>query len=506
MENETNQLLKSLHINEQLNYDESIPILENFIDAEVYELSPQIWHLENDTYILIIDFNSKTYKHLTKPYEDIESEGFIFNFHGEMIGEISKNQSIKNSQEGYNIKLPVGKSILTNEEYYWKFANTNLKNYNIIIDGKASSQKYHLLENFIINLSKSNIPSIIIDTNNNFQNLDNLIPDKVSRGIVINPRQTNKPDNKEYVNANIVDKVTEKYKVLDSDVYKKVLKKASHKSFNTNKNTKKFNPKLPFNPFKKYPVYSSKTYKLEDNTSVARRFIKIIDNIFSDLSSDELNELYFICLKSLEKYRNLNLSQLQNELNILKADNILSSLQDLFEDEPFTKGGKYDWSFLNDYTGKVKIIDLSPYEESTQKFIYDIILYDLYNFKITEGFFDFPFFTVLDNSQNINFSDNSIINKLLVKGKEYGFSFAFLTENIETIKSLNSVEDRIYFTPNDNSLDYIVKLLDSIDDGKSWKEDLLNLDDDECIISNYSKSSDGNLYLKPDLLKLSKLD
>ena len=325
-------------------------------------------------------------------------------------------------------------------------------------------------------------------------------------GIVINPRQTNKPDNKEYVNANIVDKVTEKYKVLDSDVYKKVLKKASHKSFNTNKNTKKFNPKLPFNPFKKYPVYSSKTYKLEDNTSVARRFIKIIDNIFSDLSSDELNELYFICLKSLEKYRNLNLSQLQNELNILKADNILSSLQDLFEDEPFTKGGKYDWSFLNDYTGKVKIIDLSPYEESTQKFIYDIILYDLYNFKITEGFFDFPFFTVLDNSQNINFSDNSIINKLLVKGKEYGFSFAFLTENIETIKSLNSVEDRIYFTPNDNSLDYIVKLLDSIDDGKSWKEDLLNLDDDECIISNYSKSSDGNLYLKPDLLKLSKLD
>ena len=127
-------------------------------------------------------------------------------------------------------------------------------------------------------------------------------------------------------------------------------------------------------------------------------------------------------------------------------------------------------------------------------------------FKNTEGFFDFPFFTVLDNSQNINFSDNSIINKLLVKGKEYGFSFAFLTENIETIKSLNSVEDRIYFTPNDNSLDYIVKLLDSIDDGKSWKEDLLNLDDDECIISNYSKSSDGNLYLKPDLLKLSKLD
>ena len=430
-------------------------------------------------------------------YNQQDVDGFIV---------YSENQSIKNSQEGYNIKLPVGKSILTNEEYYWKFANTDLKNYNIIIDGKYSSKKYSLLENFIIKLSKYNIPSIIIDTNNNFQNLDNLIPDKVSRGIVINPRQTNKPDNKEYVNANIVDKVTEKYKVLDSDVYKKVLKKASHKSFNTNKNTKKFNPKLPFNPFKKYPVYSSKTYKLEDNTSVARRFIKIIDNIFSDLSSDELNELYFICLKSLEKYRNLNLSQLQNELNILKADNILSSLQDLFEDEPFTKGGKYDWSFLNDYTGKVKIIDLSPYEESTQKFIYDIILYDLYNFKITEGFFDFPFFTVLDNSQNINFSDNSIINKLLVKGKEYGFSFAFLTENIETIKSLNSVEDRIYFTPNDNSLDYIVKLLDSIDDGKSWKEDLLNLDDDECIISNYSKSSDGNLYLKPDLLKLSKLD
>ena len=225
------------------------------------------------------------------------------------------------------------------------------------------------------------------------------------------------------------------------------------------------------------------------------------------MSSDELNELYFICLKSLEKYRNLNLSQLQNELNILKADNILSSLQDLFEDEPFTKGGKYDWSFLNDYTGKVKIIDLSPYEESTQKFIYDIILYDLYNFKISEGFFDFPFFAVLDNSQNINFSSNSIINKILVKGKEYGFSIALVIDDESKIKtsSLNTIEDRIYFASDDDSVDAIIKLLDSIDDGgKSWKEDLLNLDEDKCILCTYTISDDGELMpLKPIILNLN---
>lgn len=506
MENETNQLLMSLHINEELNYDESIPILENFMDADVKELSSRLWYLESDAYILIIDFNEKTYKNLTKPYEDIESEGFIFNFHGEMIGEISNNQFIENSHDGYNIKIPVGKSTITGEKYYWQFANTHLKNYNIMIEGKSSKSKYHLIENFIVRLSDENIPSIVIDTNNNFKNLDDLLADKLSRGVKITPRQVNMPDNKEYVNANIVDKVTEKYKDLDSDVYAKVVEKASHKSFNTNKNVKKANPKLPFNPFKKYPKYSLNGFTLEDNPSVARRFIRIINNIY-DISPDELNELYIICLKSLEKYRHLNLDHLKNELDMIKADGILSSLKDLFDDEPFAKGGKYDWSFLNESTGKVKIIDLSPYTESTQKFIYDIILYDLYNFKISEGFFDFPFFAVLDNSQNINFSSNSIINKLLVKGKEYGFSLALLMDDESKIKTstLNTIEDRIYFAPEDDSVDAIVKLLDSIDDGgKSWKEDLLNLDEDKCILCTCDISDDGDLMpLKPIILNLN---
>ncbi|WP_295723258.1 hypothetical protein [uncultured Methanobrevibacter sp.] len=492
MENETNQLLKSLHINEQLKYDESIPILENFKDAKVKELSSRIWHLESDTYILIIDFNDKTYKNLTKPYADIESEGYIFNFHGEMIGEISNNPSIKNSQAGYNIKLPVGKSPFKEEEYYWQFANTHQKNYNIIIEGKSSKSKYALLESFIVNLSRENIPSIIIDTNNHFKNLDNLLTDKLSRGVKLTPRQVNIPDNKEYVNANIIDKVTEKYKDLDSEVYKKVVEKASHKSFNTTKNIKKANPKLPFNPFKKYSKYSLNGFTLEDNPSVARRFIRIVNNVY-DISPDELNELYFICLKSLEKYRHLNLDHLKNELDMIKADSILSSLKDLFVDEPFAKGGKYDWSFLNESTGKVKIIDLSQYTESTQKFIYDIILYDLYNFKITEGFFDFPFFTVLDNSQNINFSSNSIINKLLVNGKEYGFSIALLMDDERKIKTstLNTIEDRIYFASDDESIDSIVEILDNLNENdSSWKNDLLNLDEDQYIVS-VNLNSDG---------------
>ncbi len=498
MEHETNQLLGQLHINEVLEYDESIPILTEFMDAEVNELSPQLWHLESDTYILIIDFNSKTYKHLTKPYEDIESEGFIFNFHGEVIGEISQNQSFKNLQEEYNIKLNIGKSLTTGDIHYWEFANTNNKNYNIIIEGKPTKSKYHLTLNFIAELSKHNIPSIVIDTNNNFKDLDDLIPDKVSHGVIINSREKEHPDNKELVNANIVDKVTEKYKDLDDDVYKRVVEKASHKTFNTNKNVKKTNPKLPFNPFKKYKIYSANGFTEEDNSSVARRFIRMIHNIYPDMAADALNELYFITIKSLEKYRNLNLSYLKNELDMIKADGILDSLKSLFEDEPFANGGKYDWSYLNEFTGKVKIIDLSPYSQSTQKFIYEVILYDLYNFKITEGFFDFPFFAVLDNSENINFMPHSIINEVLVKGREYGFSIALLIDgenNIKTLNRLNTVEDRIYFRPQEKSVDYIADLLENLDKrGKSWRDDLLNLEDDECIISltNNRDNNDEN--------------
>ena len=64
------------------------------------------------------------------------------------------------------------------------------------------------------------------------------------------------------------------------------------------------------------------------------------------------------------------------------------------------------------------------------------------------GLWEFPFFIVLDDADNIDFSINSIMKTILDRGKEYGWSIAFLINGLleeNSFKMLNSIDDRIYF-------------------------------------------------------------
>jgi len=109
MENETIELLHKLGINEELEYDESIPILSNYLSSKVKQLSQHLWQFENDTYILTIDFSNKTYENITKPYEDMPSEGYIFDFHGNVIDEIKAKEFRNNEDPIINVRPFIGK-------------------------------------------------------------------------------------------------------------------------------------------------------------------------------------------------------------------------------------------------------------------------------------------------------------------------------------------------------------------------------------------------------------
>ena len=61
-----------------------------------------------------------------------------------------------------------------------------------------------MIKNFIIDLSNKNIPSVVIDANHNFDDLEELIPGKVSRSVKISAKSIEKPDNKDQINEKMV--------------------------------------------------------------------------------------------------------------------------------------------------------------------------------------------------------------------------------------------------------------------------------------------------------------
>ncbi len=509
MENETIELLHKLGINEELEYDESIPILSNYLSSKVKQLSQHLWQFENDTYILTIDFSNKTYENITKPYEDMPSEGYIFDFHGNVIDEIKAKEFRNNEDPIINVRPFIGTVPGTDHNFYWEFGNPQLDNKNIILEGD-SPYKFELIKNFIIDLSNKNIPSVVIDANHNFDDLEELIPGKVSRSVKISAKSIEKPDNKDQINEKILKKVGEKYQDLPQEVYDNVMKVASKKSFNPNlNNDHKHKDKVNFNPFRRYLEYSEEGFVEESDSSVARRFVLTCFNIYPEIKSGVLKDLYIFTIKALAKHKNLNLKQLKNELKFEKADNIVDILNDLFEDDPFNNSGKFDWSYLNDLSGKVKIIDISSYKNSTQRFVYDVILNDLWNYRLMNGLWEFPFFIVLDDADNIDFSINSIMKTILDRGKEYGWSIAFLINGLleeNSFKMLNSIDDRIYFKSYANCIDSNYKSIKLLENSnKDWKNKLINLKEDESILTTHFIINDDVLLSpKPIVVKIPK--
>lgn len=510
MENETVELLHKIGIDEELEYDESIPILSNYLSAKVKQLSKHIWQLENDTYILTIDFNNKTYENITKPYEDIPSEGYIFDFHGNVIDEVKSKEIIK-EDSSINVKPFIGFVPKTDYKFYWEFGNSELPNKNIILEGD-SPYKTELIKNFIIELSNNDVPIVVIDAHHNFDDLEEYLPDKVSRSIKVPFKSRIKPDNRDEINSKILEKVGEKYQDLPDDIFDDVMRVASKKSFNTQFNSQdKHKDQINFNPFRRYLEYSDEGFVEESDASVARRFVMTCFNVFPEIKGGILKNLYMFTIKALGKHRNLNLKILKDELKYEKADNIIDILADLFEDDPFHNSGKFDWSYLNELSGKVKVIDISNYKKTTQKFVYDVILNDLWNYRITNGLWEFPFFVVLDDADNLDYSFNSIVYTILKDGSDYGWSIGLLINNLLDINSFNmlkSVEERIYFKPYPNSLEANYQSITLLEDNrKDWKDKLANLKDNQCVLTTHFLNNDEILLSpKPIVVDVRKYD
>ena len=362
----------------------------------------------------------------------------------------------------------IGTAEGSKHEIYWEFGNPKLGNRHLLIQGKSGQGKTYFIQRLIMELSKQKVPVIIIDYTDGFR------PDKLEN---------------EFVN------------VLGENLVHHIVIK----------------DKFPLNPFKKYQnaLFDGLSIE-EDNVDVATRFVSIIGSVYNQLGIQQRNAIYQAVLTGLDKKEVMDLKDLEQELfnqDNAVASNALSQLKVFIDKNPFDSINDFDWSDINYPSSVVTVIQLTGINKDIQKIITEMILWDLWYYKTSNGGDEKqPFAVILDECQNLSFGNDSPCTKILQEGRKFGWSGWFATQFLKgkldnnAINMLQNSEEQIYFNPPDNSVETIAKTLtkDSADK-KYWESKLSSLKKGQCIVYGPTVENNELKSSKPIVVDVSPL-
>ena len=401
--------------------------------------------------------------------EEVTMENSLNNDENINPSSNEKDSVINNSTiELSDIRALIGTVDGSNHEICWEFGNPKLGNRHLLIQGKSGQGKTYFIQRLIMELSKQKVPVIIIDYTDGFR------PDKLEKEFV------------EVLGENLVQHIVIK-------------------------------DKFPLNPFKKYQNALFDGYSIEeDNVDVATRFVSIIGSVYNQLGIQQKNEIYQAVLKGLDKKEVMDLKDLEQELinqDNAVASNALSQLQVFIDKNPFDSVNAFDWSDINYPSSAVTVIQLTGINKDIQKIITEMILWDLWYYKTSNGGDEKqPFAVILDECQNLSFGNDSPCTKILQEGRKFGWSGWFATQFLKgkldnnAINMLQNSEEQIYFNPPDNSVDTIAKTLTKDNSEKKyWESKLSNLKKGQCIV--YGPTVENNEFksAKPIVVNVSPL-
>ena len=353
-------------------------------------------------------------------------------------------------------------------EIYWEFGNSKMGNRHLLIQGKSGQGKTYFIQRLIMELSKQKVPVIIIDYTDGFR------PDKLEN---------------EFIN------------VLGENLVQHIVIK----------------DKFPLNPFKKYQNTLFDDVSIEeDNVDVATRFVSIIGSVYNQLGIQQRNAIYQAVLMGLDKNGVMDLKDLEQELinqDSAVASNALSQLKVFIDKNPFDSVNDFDWSDINYPSSVVTVIQLTGINKDIQKIITEMILWDLWYYKTSNGGDEKqPFAVILDECQNLSFGNDSPCTKILQEGRKFGWSGWFATQFLKgkldnnAINMLQNSEEQIYFNPPDNSVDTIAKTLTKDNaDKKYWESKLSDLKKGQCIVYGPTVENNELKSSKPIVVNVSPL-
>ena len=358
-----------------------------------------------------------------------------------MIFEETEKNADKGNSLLENIRVNIGNDRYS-QNVFWEFGNSKLANRHLLITGTSGQGKTYCIQSMLYELTKFNVPSVIIDYTNGF------IKDKLEK--------------------NFVEKMGNKLK-------QRIVKLDN----------------VPINPFVMFEQdYGDGVLRLENSVDVANRLKSIFSHVYK-FGEQQESVIYDAVKGGLEKYGNkMNMSLFKEELENINnkySNSVLSKLKPFLDSVKFDSEDNLDWQkIIYPEESQCYIFQLTGYDRDIQLVIAEILLWDLWNYSYKFGRKDKPFVVVLDEAQNLSHKKGSPTEKILTEGRKFGWSACLATQSLqilndEEISRLLQSAVKVYFKPIETELVKMAKQLD-IKNYNNWFEQLKKLEKSQCIV------------------------
>lgn len=343
-----------------------------------------------------------------------------------------------------DIRVLIGKD-RAQHNIYWEFGNEHLSNRHLLITGGSGQGKTYAIQTFLYELARQNISSVVFDYTDGF------LPGKLEAPFE---------------------------KALDGKIVQYYA----------------ISGKLPINPFKRQELRIPGLPEVhsEQSTTVASRFSAIMKHVYS-FGEQQSSALYQACKEGIDHFGDqMDFEKLRQILSAQSgsyAKTVLSKMQQFFDYNLFDTNNALDWSKITEREGTVTVIQLTNLDREIQTIITEMLMWDAWYSLVKFGDKTRPFVVVLDEAQNLAFTDGSPAQKILQEGRKYGWSAWFATQfmkgalSSDEISRLQQAAETLYFKPSAEETSSVASMLsDSTTSASEWVEVLKQMQKGSCIV------------------------
>lgn len=372
--------------------------------------------------------------------------------------EVKTYESIKSQDESAQIeqiRIMIGTAENSTKKIYWEYGNIGLANRHLLISGKSGQGKTYFMQCLLLEMSKQNLSSIVVDYTEGF------LPNQLESEF------------KDYLGEKLIQQIV-------------------------------FTQKLPLNPFKRNIRDIGGVTLPESDTDVAERIKSVFASVYSSLGIQQQNAIYEAVLKGMEKHDdNMNLDCLKDLLEqdgSNYAKTALSQIKPFIDRRVFSQEGEFSWKDILEGQGLVFIIQLTGYPRDVQLIITEFILWDLWNYNLRFGDKLKPCPVILDEAQNLDHTEQSPSAKILTEGRKFGWSGWYATQFLKSqlgndeLARLQNSSQKVYFAQPEQEITYIASnLTTELSERKRLETRISNLKKGQCLVHGPIVNEQGQL-------------
>ncbi|WP_158591822.1 DNA phosphorothioation-dependent restriction protein DptH [Oceanobacillus halophilus] len=326
------------------------------------------------------------------------------------------------------------------ERIYWEFDHSHLSNRHLLIGGRSGQGKTYFIQSLLRDLSRTNQSAVVVDYSSSYTRtqLDSEFLDSMG------------------------DKLRERI------VY--------HEGF-------------PLNPFLRRAKEVAGVVSKEKPTEVARRVVDVFGSVYRSFGSQQKSALYKAVKQGIEMYDDK--MKMEHLLEILEeldgfANSVISSItsriMQFVDIDPFDYESNNQWEEYFAPGGNITVIQLAGYDQDELKrLMAEFILWDLWYFT-QNGSKDKPIPVILDEAQNLDFTDGSPAAKILREGRKFGWSAWFATQSFnnftkDELSILDNAGTKVYFNPAESEVRVLASRI-----GNATPDELRMLRKGQCLV------------------------